>query len=187
MNKMENKPEVRSDIDKIYSAVIADDEALEDAKMTLEVIKKTDPGTYDEIIDDSLALIRKALSYSILSAVDRLADPDQKPVAWMHTSAVGNVYFRKKPQDKVFNPQPVYLTPPLSLAWETLVESVRQMRDVQGMDGNWNYDPYMHGLFNGIEFSLSLIEVREPKFRDAPKKWLCDEPKARIFSPEKNI
>jgi len=72
------------------------------------------------------------------------------------------------------------------VAWEALVESVRQMRDVQGMDGNWNYDPYIHGLFNGIEFSLSLIEVREPKFRDAPEKWLCDEPKARIFSEDKN-
>ena len=77
-------------------------------------------------------------------------------------------------------------TPKEIVAWEALVESVRQMRDVQGMDGNWNYDPYMHGLFNGIEFSLSLIEVREPKFRDAPEKWLCDQPKARIFSGEKN-
>ena len=34
-----------------------------------------------------------------------------KPVAWMHTNGVGQVYFRKKPQDKVFNPQPVYLHP----------------------------------------------------------------------------
>jgi hypothetical protein len=108
----ENKPEVRSDIDQIYSAVIADDEALEDAKMTLEVIKKTDPGVYDEIIDDSLALINYALSKPILSIVDRLADPDQEPVAWMHASATGNVYFRKKPQDEVFNPQPLYLAPP---------------------------------------------------------------------------
>ena len=77
-------------------------------------------------------------------------------------------------------------TPKEIAVWEALIESVRQMRDVQGMDGNWNYDPYMHGLFNGIEFSLSLIEVREPKFRDAPEKWLCDQPKARIFSGEKS-
>ena len=77
-------------------------------------------------------------------------------------------------------------TPKEIVAWEALVESVRLMRDVQGMDGNWNYDPYMQGLFNGIEFSLSLLEVREPQFRDAPKKWLCDEPKTRIFSGEKN-
>ena len=182
----ENIPEARSDIDHIYSAVMADTDALEEAKMTLEVIKETDPGVYDEMINDALSSINYALSNSILSAVDRLADPDQKPVAWMHTSAVGTVYFRKKPHDKVFNPQPVYLAPPPSLGWEALVESVRQMRDVQGMDGNWNCDPYMHGLFNGLEFSLSLLEVRGPQFRDAPEKWLCDLPKSRIFSSEKN-
>jgi len=182
----ENKPDVRSDIDRIYSAVMADNDALEDAKMALEVIKKTDPGVYDQMINDTLASINYALSNSILSAVDRLADPDQEPVAWMHTSAAGNVYFRKKPQDKVFNPQPVYLAAPPLQAWGALVESVRQMRDVQGMDGNWDCDPYMHGLFNGLEFALSLLEVREPQFRNTPKKWQCDLPKPRIFSSEKN-
>ena len=35
-----------------------------------------------------------------------------EPVAWMHTTGTGHVYFRKKPQDKVFNPQPVYTAPP---------------------------------------------------------------------------
>jgi hypothetical protein len=35
----------------------------------------------------------------------------QEPVAWMHTNAVGERYFRKKPHDKVFNPQPVYVHP----------------------------------------------------------------------------
>ena len=64
--------EVRSDIDKICLAVMADTEALEDAKMTLEVIMKTDPGVYDEMINDTLSLIRKALSSSILSIVDKL-------------------------------------------------------------------------------------------------------------------
>ena len=36
----------------------------------------------------------------------------QEPVAWMHTTGTGHVYFRKKPQDKVFNPQPVFTSPP---------------------------------------------------------------------------
>jgi hypothetical protein len=31
---------------------------------------------------------------------------------WMHTTGTGHVYFRKKPQDKVFSPQPVYTVPP---------------------------------------------------------------------------
>ena len=54
------------------------------------------------------------------------------------------------------------------------IESVRHMRDVQGYDGNWNYDPYMQGLYNGLEFALSLLEVRQPEFKDAPATWLGD-------------
>lgn len=116
----EKKPEVKSDIDLIYSAVMADTDALEDAKMALEVIKETDPGVYDEMINDTLSSINYALSNSILSAVDRLADPfNQEPAAWMHTSAAGNVYFRKNPQDAVFNPQPLYLDP-LRREWKGL-------------------------------------------------------------------
>jgi hypothetical protein len=56
----------------------------------------------------------------------------------------------------------------------------RKMLEVQGWDGNWNYDTYMHGLYNGMEFMLSLIEEREPEFRDAPKKWL-KESKFKMF------
>lgn len=116
----EKKPEVKSDIDLIYSAVMADTDALEDAKMALEVIKETDPGVYDEMINDTLSSINYALSNSILSAVDRLADPfNQEPAAWMHTSATGHVYFRKNPQDAVFNPQPLYLDP-LRREWKGL-------------------------------------------------------------------
>jgi len=47
----------------------------------------------------------------------------------------------------------------------------REMLRVQGYDGNWDYDPYMHGMYNGMEFMLSMIEDRPPVFRDAPKKW----------------
>jgi len=46
-----------------------------------------------------------------------------------------------------------------------------EMLAVQGLDGNWDSDPYMYGLYNGMEFMLSLIEGREPIFRGAPKKW----------------
>ena len=61
-----------------------------------------------------------------------------------------------------------------------LVQDLRHMVEVQGCDGNWNYDPYMQGLYNGLEFALSIMEKREPQFRDAPEQWLADiriEPK----------
>jgi hypothetical protein len=66
---------------------------------------------------------------------------------------------------------------------DKLIEDVRQMRDAQGMSGNWNFDPYMHGLYNGIEFALSILEKREPQFKDAPDKWLADNGVKRSFSP----
>ena len=50
----------------------------------------------------------------------------------------------------------------------------REMLEVQGRSGNWDCDPYMHGLYNGMEFMLSMIEQREPQFRNAPKKWLSE-------------
>lgn len=123
----ESKPEVRSEIDQIYSAVMADTEALEDAKMTLEVIKKTDPGVYDEMIDDTLSSIRKALSNSVLGAVDRLVDPDQKPVAWLVDNEA--MYFDK--EDAVRNSsdsvQPLYLAPPQRKEWQPLTDHQREL------------------------------------------------------------
>lgn len=71
---METKPTKAKDVDYLYAAVMTDTEALEDARMTLEIIKKTDPGVYDEMIDESLALIMKALGNSLLGVIDRLSE-----------------------------------------------------------------------------------------------------------------
>ena len=48
-----------------------------------------------------------------IETLKRLLDTafSPQPVAWMMTNALGESYFRKKPQDKVFNPQPVYTRP----------------------------------------------------------------------------
>lgn len=65
---------IQEDIDLLYEANSADVEALEDAKITLNVIKEVDPGVYDEIIDSSLALIEKALSMSYGDAMERVTN-----------------------------------------------------------------------------------------------------------------
>jgi len=47
-----------------------------------------------------------------------LQPPADEPVAWMMTNAVGKPYFRKKPQDKVFNPAAgLHRTPCLRMGW----------------------------------------------------------------------
>lgn len=61
------------------------------------------------------------------------------------------------------------------------IDNLKNMVDVQGTDGNWNYDPYMQGLYNGLEFALSIMEKREPKFKSAPDKWLADNGVKRSF------
>lgn len=55
-----------------------------------------------------------------------------------------------------------------------LVSSLRDLVNVQGREGNWNYDPYMHGMYNGMELMFSMVEGREPIFRDAPEEWISD-------------
>jgi hypothetical protein len=86
-------------------------------------------GLTDEEID-ALSQAR-SLTDELMDCVDRLGSeadtvdprvwqhllvyapkPEEEPVAWMHTTGTGHVYFRKKPQDKVFNPQPVFTAPP---------------------------------------------------------------------------
>lgn len=64
------------DLDNLFKSVLLDTEALEDAKMTLEVIKKTQPDVYDEIIDSSIALIDKALSNHIMSTIANILDDE---------------------------------------------------------------------------------------------------------------
>ena len=53
------------------------------------------------------------------------------------------------------------------------IKIMREMLEVQGQPGNWNYDSYMHGLYNGMEYMVALAEKREPQFRDAPETWLA--------------
>jgi hypothetical protein len=65
---------IEQDIDLLSDANSADIEALTDAQFTLEAIKDADPGTYDEMIDESLRLIQIALSKSFHDPMDRIVE-----------------------------------------------------------------------------------------------------------------
>lgn len=64
----------KEDIETLQRVNSADLDALNDAKFTLEAIKEADPGTYDEIIDQSLRLINEALNISCVDAIERIAE-----------------------------------------------------------------------------------------------------------------
>lgn len=63
---------------------------------------------------------------------------------------------------------------------KTQIEQLRDCVAIQCSSGNWNYDPYMHGMANGMIFALAVMEGVEPKYLDAPKEWLRDQ---RIEAP----
>jgi len=56
------------------------------------------------------------------------------------------------------------------------IQTLRDMTQLQCSDGNWNYDPYMHGMANGLIFALSIFDKKKPKYLEAPKEWLADKP-----------
>lgn len=65
-----------TDIELIYQANSADIEALEDARFTLSAIQKTD-SAYDEMINESIKLIDKALNIDFIPVVERLINSSQ--------------------------------------------------------------------------------------------------------------
>lgn len=65
---------LEADIDLLWQVNSADIAALEDAKETLETIRKTAPITLNPIIYQSLSLIYKALGMSHSDAFQRIID-----------------------------------------------------------------------------------------------------------------
>ena len=93
--------------------------------------------------------------------------PADGPVAWMHTTAAGLVYFRKKPHDKVFSPQAVYTAEQVAAAIAAEREKVAQWMMRQG---------YATGHGDTVEDLLKELEwqVRESE-REACVKLFKDK------------
>jgi hypothetical protein len=68
---------------------------------------------------------------------------------------------------------------PLNLDWKDgIVEENKVLQDlikIQGTDGTWNYDPYMHGLLNGLICADAVVDSKEPEYKEAPPEWLVDK------------
>jgi len=59
---------------------------------------------------------------------------------------------------------------------KTKIEQIQDITNVQCGDGNWNYDPYMQGLANGLLLAVHILEDKEgaPDYKQAPEHWLSD-------------
>lgn len=67
-----------------------------------------------------------------------------------------------------------------------LIETMNEMLKVQGNDGNWNYSDYMHGMYNGMEYMVALVENREPIFRESPEVYLINSPRDYVLVASEN-
>lgn len=54
------------------------------------------------------------------------------------------------------------------------IDALRGQVRTQCSNGNWNYDPYMHGMANGLICALAIVEGKEPRYLNPPETWLCD-------------
>lgn len=52
-----------------------------------------------------------------------------------------------------------------------MIEKMKEMLEVQGQSGNWDYDEYMFGMYNGMELMLSIAEKRDPTYKERPSHW----------------
>ena len=53
------------------------------------------------------------------------------------------------------------------------------MLDIQGQKGNYDYDEYMLGLYNGMEYIIALFETREPNFINGKEVKFLSEKKTK--------
>ena len=56
------------------------------------------------------------------------------------------------------------------------IDKIYDLLTTQGQSGNWDYDPYMCGLYNGLELARCILEDNEPNYRSKPPTgWLRDQ------------
>ena len=55
------------------------------------------------------------------------------------------------------------------------VKSLRKLLVVQCASGNWDCNPYMHGMANGMILSLSLFDDKRPEYLNPPEVWLDND------------
>ena len=72
--------------------------------------------------------------------------------------------------------------------WKHHLKCSKEMLNIQGQKGNYDYDEYMLGLYNGMEYIISLFETREPKYINGKEiKFLNNQQKEFINYLESEI
>ncbi len=54
------------------------------------------------------------------------------------------------------------------------IAAVEEQVKIASSHGNYDYSPYLHGMANGLICALATLKGEEPKYLDAPEKWVRD-------------
>ena len=70
---------------------------------------------------------------------------------------------------------------------EKRLKEIENAVNIQCSEGNWNYDPYMFGMANGMILVQAMINGDSPVYLNRPVEWLCESSgcvtvKRRIYS-----
>lgn len=60
---------------------------------------------------------------------------------------------------------------------DILVQRIRELREIlrlQLTTGNWDFDPYMHGLANGLILAMATMDGVTPDYLEPPEEWVAD-------------
>lgn len=66
--------------------------------------------------------------------------------------------------------------------WNHHLKCSKEMLDLQGHNGNYNYDSYMLGIYNGMEYIIALFETREPIYKSGKDiEFISDKTQQKEF------
>ena len=70
--------------------------------------------------------------------------------------------------------------------YEKNIQVLKELKNIQSIDGNWNYDKYMLGLANGLILAVSLFEGGKVEYLKFPDKFVIEIPDKEAKQQLKN-
>lgn len=93
-----------------------------------------------------------------------------------HNPQVGGYYVVYKDGYKSFSPAEAFESGYAKITKAEKIEKMRDLVKTQCQPGNWNCNPYMFGMANGMILMMAMIDGVEPKYLDKPDTFLDDMP-----------
>jgi hypothetical protein len=54
------------------------------------------------------------------------------------------------------------------------IKELKKLLEIQGSAGNWDYDEYMFGYYNGMALALAVLTDSDPLYYNKPDMFIKD-------------